>query len=114
MFKSQRTVLAILLLGLTLPAAADFVVVTEAYEVALSDLRLPGTTNGTLTFRECSECDYRTIRVTAGTRYEANNQTLTLEDFRKAVADVPNPSDVTVTVQHHLESDTITGLQVWF
>lgn len=114
MFKSHRTVVAILLIGFALPAAADFTVVTEAYEVALSDLRLPGTTNGTLTFRECGECDYRTIRVTAGTRYEANDETLTLEAFRKAVADLPNPSDITVTVQHHLESDTITGLQVWF
>lgn len=114
MFKSHRTVLAILLLGLALPAAADFTVVTEAYEVALSNLRLPGTVNGTLTFRECDECSYRTVRVTAGTRYELNNEALTLEDFRKAVEDVRNPSDVTVTVLHHLESDTITGLKVWF
>lgn len=114
MFKSHRTVLAILLLGLALPAAADFTVITQAYEVALSDLRLPGTTNGTLAFRECHECDYRTVRVTSGTRYEVNDESLTLEDFRKAVSDVPDPSDVTVTVLHHLESDTITGLKVWF
>ncbi len=114
MFRSHRTVLAILLLGLALPAAADFTVVTEAYEVALSDLRLPGATNGTLTFRECRKCDYRTVRVTAATHYAVNNEALTLEGFRKAVADVRNPSDVTVTVEHHLESDTITGLEVWF
>lgn len=109
-----RSLLAILLLGLGAAATADFVVVTEAYEVPVSELRLPGVVNGTVTFRECKECDYRTIRVTAATSYQANGETLSLKDFRNALENVPNPSDATATVLHHLESDTIEGVQVWY
>lgn len=114
MSTSIRSFLAALLLGIAATAAADFVVVSEAYEVRLTELRLPGTVNGTLAFRECKSCDYRTIRVTSGTSYQANGESLTLEDFRKALEDVPNPSDTTVTVLHHLESDTIRAVQAWF
>lgn len=109
-----RTLFAVLLVSFSTTATADFVVVSEAYEVALSDLRLPGTTNGTLALKECGTCDYETIRVTSGTRYEANGETLSLQDFSKALEEVRNPSEVTVTVLHHLESDTITAVQVWF
>lgn len=110
---SIRSLLAVLLICLSVPAAGDYVVVSEAYEVALADLRLPGTVNGTVTFKECEECDYRTIRVTSGTRYEANAQLLTLQDFQKELEDVPDPSEITATVLHHLESDTIQAIRVW-
>lgn len=111
---SIRSLLAALLLCLGAPAAADFVPVSRAYEVALAYLRLPGTANGTVTFRACETCDYQTIRVTSGTRYEANDQLLTLQDFQKSLEDVRNPSDITATVLHHLESDTIQAIRVWF
>ncbi|HLT90828.1 MAG TPA: hypothetical protein VKZ85_07785 [Woeseiaceae bacterium] len=109
-----HNLLAVLLLGLSVPAGADFVLVSKAYEVALSELRLPGTTNGTVTFRECRQCEYHTVRVTAATQYEANDQRLSLEEFRKQVEDVRQPSEVTATVLHHLESDTIKAIRVWF
>lgn len=109
-----RTLLAALLVCLSVPAAADFVLVSKAYEVTLSELRLPGTANGTVTFRECETCDWHTIRVNAATRYEVNDQPLTLEDLRKGLEDVRNPSAVPVTVLHHLESDTIKAIRVWF
>lgn len=111
---SIRSLLAVLLVCLSVPATADFVPVSKAYEVAVADLRLPGTVNGTVSFRVCEACDYQTIRVTSGTRYEANDQLLTLQDFQKNLEDVRNPSDITATVLHHLESDTIQAIRVWF
>jgi hypothetical protein len=109
-----RILLSAALIALGVPAAADFVTVVEAYEVQLADLRLPGNNNGTLSFKPCSDCDYRTVRVTAATRYEANDRGFTLEDFRKELTHVRNPADQSVTVLHHLQSDTITALRVTF
>lgn len=109
-----RTLLAAALIGMTVPAAADFVTVVEAYEVQLEDLRLPGNAGGTLAFRPCEDCDYMTVRVTASTRYEANEQSFTLEAFRQELARVSDPDQQSVTVMHHLESDTITAVRVSF
>ena len=92
----------------------NFVTVIEAYEVQLSDLRLPESTGGTLAFRPCAECDYETVRVTAGTRYEANDQAYALEEFRLELERIPDPQEQSVTVMHHLESNTITAVRVSF
>ena len=109
-----RTLIVALLVCASLPAAADFVLVSKAYEVALSDLRLPGNVGGTITFKECATCDYQTVRVTSDTRYEANGRSLTLEDFRSELEQVGNPRDVTVTVLHHLETDKVQAVRVRF
>lgn len=109
-----RKLLTVLLIASSVPAAADFVTVVEAYEVQLADLRLPGNTNGTLAFKACAECEYQTVRVTAATRYVANNRAFSLQDFRVEMAGVPSPEDQSVTVLHHLESDTITAVKLTF
>jgi hypothetical protein len=109
-----RTVVMALALGLSLPAAANFEIVSKAHEVSLTDLRLPASTSGTLTFKPCAECDYKTVRVTARTEYEANRRRLELEDFRKQLGSIRNRRDATVTVLHHLESDTIKAVRVHY
>jgi hypothetical protein len=109
-----RALLAVVIIGLSIPVAADFVTVVEAYEVQLADLRLPGNTGGTLAFRPCAQCDYQTVRVTSSTRYEVNNRSFTLETFRNELERVPEPQDQSVTVMHHLQSDTITAVRLTF
>ena len=108
-----RTLLAALLVSLCLTAAADFVVVSKAYELSLADVRLPTTPSGSVTFKECKSCDYHTVRVTAETRYEVDAQALTLQEFRKSIAQLTDPADVPVTVLHHLESGTVKAIRVW-
>lgn len=99
--------------GLAQAASAQeaFPVVVKAYEAELRSMRLPGSTNGTLSFKPCSECEYKTVRVSPNTRYEANGETYHLEDFRQAVAALGR-SHTAVTVKHHLESDLITAIRV--
>ncbi|HET6630763.1 MAG TPA: hypothetical protein VFG91_13390 [Woeseiaceae bacterium] len=109
-----RSLLAALLLALSVPAAADFEVVSQAYEVPLADLRLPGTVNGTVSFRECETCTYQTVRATATTVYQVNGQALSLQDFQKELEGIQARGDVIATVLHHLESDTIEAIYVWF
>ncbi len=108
-----RQLLVLVLLGLSLAAAADVRTITEAYEVDLSDLRLPGSENGTLTFRQCSDCEAQTLRVTSKTRYVINDRDFALAEFKEQLKRVRNRKDQIVSVLHHLEPNTIKAIKVW-
>ena len=108
----SRKLLVLVLLGLSLAAAADFRTITEVHEVDLIDLRLPGTEGGTLAINECDDCEALTLRVSAGTRYVLNDRDVTLAQFKKAVSRITNREDVIVDVFHHLESNTATTVRV--
>ena len=107
-----RKLLVLVLLGLSLTAAADFRTTTEVYEIDLINLRLPGTEGGTLALKECDDCETQTLRVSAGTRYVLNHRDVTLVEFKKAISRVRNREDVIVDVAHHLESDSVTKVMV--
>ncbi len=104
-----RKLLAVVLLGLSLSAAADFTTITEAYEVAVGDLRMPRNTGGTLTFKQCSDCELQTLLVTSKTRYVLNDRDVELAEFKERLAGARNK---TATVMHHLESNIITAVMV--
>lgn len=107
-----RQILAVILLGVSLPAAADFTTITQAYEVALGDLRLPANTGGTLAFKQCRKCDTQTLRVKSSTRYVLNGRTVTLQRFKEKIGAAKDSNEVAATVLHHLESNTVTGVKV--
>ena len=100
------------LLGLALPAAADFKQVQDAYEIALSDLRLPRANGGTIAFKECATCEYRRLRVGSDMRYRLNGKDVTLKQFREAMATVEDRKGEAVTVLHHLERNQVTAVSV--
>jgi hypothetical protein len=100
------------LLVVSLPAVAEFTTISRAYEVALSGFRVPATPSSGITFKECEECDFVTVRVTPNTQYIVNGRSLPLKDFRKAVFQVTHRDTTPVTVLHHLESDTIVSVTV--
>ncbi len=110
--QTYRKLLVLVLLGLSLSAAADLTTITAAYEVAVSDLRLPGSENGTLTFKRCSDCEAQTLRVTDKTHYVLNDRDLELAEFKKQLRRVRNRKTEAATVMHHLESNTITAINV--
>ena len=104
-----QKLLALVLLGLSLTATAQFTTITEAYEVAVSDMRLPRNTGGTLTFRQCADCEVQTLLVNSRTRYVLNDRDVELAEFKERLAGARNK---TATVMHHLESNTITAIMV--
>ena len=108
-----QRLLVLAILGLSLSTAADFRTIAEAYEVDLSDLRLPRSENGNLTFRQCFECDPETLRVTVKTRYLINDRDFSLAEFKKQLKRVRNQKYQSVAVLHHLESNTIEAIEVW-
>ena len=105
--------LAVLLIGLSIQAAAEMVAVTEVYEMELRDLRLPVATTGTLSFVSCEACDPQRVRVTPDTRYSAGGKDYSLADYRRLLASVTRRDEVFALVEHQLASDTIVWVHVW-
>ncbi len=104
--------IVIALLGFCLSAGAEFRTISRAYEIALSDFRVPATPSSAVIFRECADCEMRTIRVTPQTRYELNTRAVTLKEFRAAVFQIRDRVAETIIVLHHLESDTVVSVSV--
>ena len=107
-----KILIAAALLSLALPAAADFKQVAEAYEVALSDVRLPRANGGTIAFKECATCEYKRLRIGSDMRYRLNGKDVTLKQFREAMATVEDREAEAVTVLHHLERNQVTAVSV--
>jgi hypothetical protein len=102
--------IAVLSLGMSIPASGQ--IVSLAYEVPLSEFRAPATTNGGASFRECSECERHLVRVTAATNYVINGESMQLKAFKEALLHANDRDEKTLTVLHHLESDTIQSISV--
>lgn len=98
-------------LMLALPASAQMRTLAEAHEVVLSELRLPGTASGTIGFKPCEDCDYRTERVSSDTVYLVNDRPVSLQAFTEALSGVNDREATFVTVLHHLERNVVT--RVW-
>lgn len=101
-----------LLASLSFAASAENYIISQAYEVAVNDLRLPSHVVGSVSFKACNKCELQTISVTAETRYVLNNRDLILADFREAVSMIANRQTNIATVIHHLKSDTVVAVHV--
>lgn len=108
-----KIVVIALALCLAMPAAAQFKAITEAYEVALEGFRAPTKANGGVVFRPCSTCKLTRLRVTADTLYKVKGERVRLDEFRRVIESAPDPEEVSVTVEHHLERNVIVMLDVW-
>ena len=107
-----KFLIAAALLSLALPVDADFTTVQEAYEIALSDLRLPQDVTGTIAFKECQSCDYESVSVGSDTKYALNGKAVPLKEFREALSLVENRGDQPVTVLRHVERNQVTAVLV--
>ena len=104
-----RKHMALVFLGLSLSASAQFTTIIEAYEIEIGDLRLPGSIGGTISFRRCADCEFQTILVNSKTRYVLNGHDLELTEFKQRLEGV---EDESATVMHHLESNRITMVKI--
>ena len=107
-----KVMIAAIVLSLALPVTAQADIVQTGYEVALSNVRLPRSSNGTIAFKECDRCDYVVLRVGADTRYRLNGKPVRLAKFREALATVQDRDGEAVTVLHHLERNQVTEVSV--
>ena len=67
--KTMTTALLSLLLFTSTAATAQNYAPTRTYEVLVNSVRLPSSPAGTITVKECDDCDFETYRVTERTVY---------------------------------------------
>ena len=107
-----RKLLVLMILGLSLTAAAEFRTTIEVYEINFVNVRLPGTEGGTISIKHCNACEAQLLRVTATTRYVVNGRSVRLADFRRSLTSIRNRDDVDIDVFHDLQSNTVTRVRV--
>jgi hypothetical protein len=107
-----KTLLIAVLLGLSVPVAAEFTTVSLAHEVALSNFRVPPSDNSAVAFKTCDDCEIQRVRVTVNTQYNINGQSVPLKEFRKTIFQVRDRANNIITVLQHLETNTIVSVSV--
>lgn len=107
-----KILLSVFVLALALPAAAEFRTVKAAYEVRLTELRLPQNEAGTIAYKTCGECAFQTTRVSGETSWVLNGRSMSLAKFREGLANIEDRDNKYVTVMHHLESNRVTKVAI--
>lgn len=104
--------LSLLLITSTAVMAQNFPP-TRTYEVLVQAVRLPNAPTGTLTVKECDECDYETYRVTERTIYTVDGKNMKLDDFRLVIEKLRLGGDHVVNVRRDIQSNTIAKVFVY-
>ena len=111
--KTMTTALISLLLVMRESAMTQDYEPTRTYEVLVQSVRLPSGPSGTITVKECDDCDYETYRVTAQTVYAVNGKPMRLSDFRKVIDDLRLGSGHVVNVRRDLQTDKIVKVFIY-
>jgi hypothetical protein len=107
-----RNTLLVFFLGCSFSANAEIVTITRAHEIAISDLRLPASTSGAVSFQECVNCDTQTIRVSTETHYVLDGDYLALKEFKSEIRNTRNRDSIIATIMHQLEKDWVVAILV--
>lgn len=86
---------------------------SKTFEISIFSVRMPVSESGTISIRECEDCDYHSIRVTPQTQYLINDHAMTLEQFRQALTEMRQRGDTTVNVQRDDTSNTVVTVRVY-
>jgi hypothetical protein len=96
-------------------AARTMQYVEGAYELALSDVQLPSTTNSALTFKSCASCSPVSLTVNGATEYRLGDQPLPLPELNATVAALRSGAgkdSAAVAVYYDLGSKRVTRVVV--
>ncbi len=110
---------ALAILGLALSQAAiadtETLVLVNAVETSPSNVILPASTNGMMSFRPCGkgcEREYERARITEGTRFVVDGKAVNFEDFRNAFAVIRGKDDSYALVSYDTKTKTVTSIDV--
>ena len=112
-----RTILTAVALFVTQSAFADRVIVTEveAVELSPSNIILPGSVNGMMTYRPCAgdcEEEYERARLTETTTFAVNGEAVRWEDFRVDFMTMRTADDSYALVSVDLRTNTVTSIRI--
>ncbi len=108
--------LALVATALTLPAgAAELVTLVEAIELSPSNIILPSSLNGTVTFLPCAgECEdeHRRARLTPDTRFSVDGKRVKFDVFRQNLAALSHDDENYALISVDMQSLTITSIDI--
>ena len=107
---SIKKLLLVLLICASTSVAADTIAATKVYEISLSSLRMPVSSNGMLTLRECNDCELITIRVTQSTRFMLGEHNVDIRTFKKAMQSAKKSEIHAAAVVRDLESNQVIAI----
>ena len=102
-------------LALCLPAAAELTTQIRAVEATTSNLNVPTSQNGRLTFKPCAgQCDrsFESARLTPLTSFTVNGQATDFLGFRKAFYNLTRSKDHYALVSYDTADNTVTSVQI--
>lgn len=110
-----RTGALLLALAFAAPALADIVTEVRAVEVTTSNVIVPTTPNGRLTFKPCAgtcEATYESARLTPETRYRVGDQATDFAGFRKAFFNLARGASHYALVSVDVDANTVTSVAI--
>ncbi len=84
----------------------------ESLELNLTDIRLPVSESGMITFRACDDCQFQRALVTNDMRWILNGSPTNFAGFRAGAASAKNRGRSSVTLTYDKEANRITRMKV--
>ncbi len=96
-------------------ATAQLVTLVEATELSPSNIILPQSMTGMMTFKPCAEeCDedYERARLTAATQFIVNGRGVKFDDFRRDFAIIKNAKDSYALLSIDTKTKTVVAFNL--
>ena len=110
----KRLLLLVAIAGFQ-PALAEITTLIDAVETAPSNIILPASSNGMMTFRPCDgECDKEHIRlrVSPGAKFSVDGSAVKWEDFKKVFPSVRQSDGGYALVSYDTKNKVLISLEV--
>jgi hypothetical protein len=107
-----RIIITALIMVFTLPALADFVTISRAYELEPELVNIPLSPSSSMLFSNCSGCEITSGQLTTQTRFSVDAKTVDFDEFCDAMRLAKQSEHSGIFLQHHLESNTIVSVSV--
>lgn len=110
-----RNILTASMLLIAASAVAQLETLVEAVETAPSNIILPASSNGMMTFRPCdADCDeeHRRVLVTPETRFSVDGKSAKFDEFRRAFALIKQSDTSYALVSYDTKTNTLMSLEV--
>ncbi len=112
---TRRLTIGVLALMAFGQAGAELVTLVEAIELTPSNVIMPGSVNGTVTFRPCAgECEkeHRRARLTPDTEFVVEGKKVKFDEFHDAMMALRGDDETYALVSVDLQSNTITSFRL--
>lgn len=108
-------ILAMLAVGFAAAADMEIVTLVRATELSPSNMILPATTNGMMTYKPCvGECDedYKRARLTDATRFSVAGKQMKYADFLRQYSVIKNGANSYALISVDTTTKTVTGINI--